>query len=111
MLRMAGYYRGDVGDFSTGAGSPGVLDISDIVLMVNFSLKSSGIPPKPFVNQGDVDCDGEAGLTDIVFLVNYCLKGSGIAPTDKDRFFPPDYQILFSRPSLFTDPQWRDLGS
>jgi hypothetical protein len=109
MLRLTGYYRGDVGDFGTGAGSPGKLDISDVVALINYVLKS-GVVPTPFSDQGDVDCNGETGLTDIVYVIGYVLKSSGIAPIDKNRFFPDAYKILFKRTSLFEDLQWKNLG-
>jgi hypothetical protein len=110
VMRGAGFYRGDVGSFATGSASPGDLTIADIVFLVNYVLKS-GPDPEPFVDQGDVDCDGETSITDIVFLTGYILRGSGIPPIDKNRFFDTDYQLLFSRPSLFEDPDWGTLGS
>jgi hypothetical protein len=109
LLRMVGFYRGDVGDFATGAASPGKLDIADIVYLVAYVFKG-GPPPKPFVDQGDVNCDGLTKIEDIVFLTAYVLRGSGIPPTDKNRFLNTDYELLFSRPSLFVDPQWQNLG-
>jgi hypothetical protein len=115
LLRGAGFYRGDVGNFATGAASPGVLDIADIVFLVGYVLRS-GPPPEPFIDQGDVDCDGECKIEDIVYLVGYLLRGSGIPPIDKDRFYNenspwPEYQLMFSRTSLFADPQWQNLGA
>jgi hypothetical protein len=110
LLRGAGFYRGDVGDFATGAASPGALTIADIVYLVNYVLKS-GPAPQPFIDQGDVDCNGEANIADIVYLTNYILRGNPNAPIDKNRFFDTDYELLFSRPSLFADPQWQNLGA
>ncbi len=109
LLRLAGFYRGDVGDFGTGVASPGLLDIADIVYLVGYTLRS-GPPPLPFINQGDVNCDGEVKIDDVVFLVNYILKSKPDAPIDKNRFFDEEYEQLFKRTSLFTDPQWQNLG-
>jgi hypothetical protein len=110
IMRGAGFYRGDVGDFATGAASPGILDVADIVYLVNYVLKS-GPAPQPFVDQGDVDCDGETKIEDIVYLVNYQLRLTGPPPIDKNRFFDTDYQLLFSRTSLFEDDDWKNLGT
>ena len=110
LLRAAGYYRGDVGDFATGAASPGDLTIADIVYIVQW-MWSGGPDPEPFVDQGDVNCDGEVTAADVVYLVGYILRGSGIPPVDKDRFFDEPYRHLLSRTSLFADPQWQTLGS
>ncbi|MGB2698254.1 MAG: hypothetical protein WBD28_10410, partial [Candidatus Zixiibacteriota bacterium] len=110
IMRGAGFYRGDVGNFATGAASPGILDVADIVYLVSYVLRS-GIPPLPFIDQVDVNCDGETKIEDIVFLTGYILRGSGIPPTDKNRFFDTEYQLLFSRPSLFADDQWMNLGA
>jgi hypothetical protein len=109
LLRGAGFYRGDVGNFATSAASPGILDVADIVYLVNYVLRG-GPDPEPFVDQGDVDCDGETKIEDIVYLTNYILRGGTSAPIDKNRFFDGAYQALFSRTSLFTDPDWADLG-
>jgi len=109
LLRLAGYYRGDVGDFSSGQGSPGMADITDIVYIVNYLFKD-GPSPHPFIDQGDVNCDGECDIADVVQLANYLLKGTGAPPADKNRFFPSEYQERFTRTSLFADPQWQNLG-
>lgn len=105
MMRVAGYYRGDVGDFATAEGSPGVCDVTDIVYIVNYVLKN-GPRPWPFADQGDVDCTGITDIADAVYLVNWILRTTGPPPIDKNRFFPDEYKTLFSRPSLFVDPQW-----
>jgi hypothetical protein len=115
LLRGAGFYRGDVGDFNTGGGSPGVCDLADIVYIVNWMWRN-GPDPEPFIDQGDVDCDGEVTVADVVYLVNYLLRGTGPPPIDKDRFYNenspwPEYQLMFSRTSLFADPQWQNLGA
>ena len=110
LLRLAGYYRGDVGDFSSNQGSPGVTDITDIVYLVNWLWKG-GPDPRPFIDQGDVDCDGETKVEDVVYLTRYILRSSGIPPIDKNRFIDETYKILFSRPSLCDDPQWNSLGA
>ncbi|MGB2697241.1 MAG: hypothetical protein WBD28_05195 [Candidatus Zixiibacteriota bacterium] len=110
LLRAAGFYRGDVGDFKTGAGSPGILDVADIIYLINYLFKNSN-SPKPFVDQGDVNCDGETSIADIVYMVGYILRGNGIPPIDKNRFFDETYEFLFSRPSLFSDSTWRYLGA
>jgi hypothetical protein len=115
LLRGAGFYRGDVGNFDNGAASPGVLDIADIVYLIAYILRA-GPAPDPFIDQGDVDCDGETKIEDVVYLVRYILRSSGVPPIDKDRFYNehspwPEYQMMFSRPSLFADPQWQNLGA
>jgi hypothetical protein len=109
LLRGAGFYRGDVGDFTTASASPGILDVADIVYLVNYVLRS-GPDPEPFVDQGDVDCDGETKIEDIVYLTNYILRGNPNAPIDKNRFFDEEHKDVFYRTSLFTDLQWMNLG-
>jgi hypothetical protein len=116
LLRGAGFYRGDVGNFETGAASPGVLDVADIVFLAYWMWRA-GPDPEPFIDQGDVDCDGEVTATDLVYLVNFILRGQiDKPPTDKDRFFDteaspwPEYELRFTRSSLFVDPQWGSLG-
>ena len=109
MLRVSGYYRGDVGDFSTGAGSPGVLDVTDIVYIINYMFKN-GPSLKPFLDQGDVNSDGKTTISDIVYLVGYILRGSSQVPIDKNRFFDTEHELLFKRTSLFEDPQWQNIG-
>jgi len=108
LLRLAGYYRGDVGNFSTGQGSPSISDITDIVHIANYLFKD-GPSPHPFVDQGDVNCDGECSIADVVYLASYLFK-NGDPPIDKNRFLPDPYNTLFDRQSLFADPQWQSLG-
>jgi len=55
----------------------GVVDITDVVYMVNYLLKS-GPRPVPFW-VGDVNCDTRINLSDPVYLANYILK-SGPPP-------------------------------
>jgi len=109
LLRLVGYYRGDVGDFSSGQGSPGIADITDIVYIVNYLFRD-GPSPHPFIDQGDVNYDGECDIADVVQLANYLLKGIGAPPVDKNRVFPAEYRERFKRTSLFDDPQWQNLG-
>jgi len=69
-----------------------------------------------FLDQGDVDCDGDEDISDVIYKINYLFKG-GPAPIDKNRFLleSPFVDSLHKdlgihEPGLFGDPQWRDLG-
>lgn len=58
----------------------GTLGTSDIITMVNFTLKA-GPEPLPCVANGDSNCDGTISLSDLVVLINRVLKG-GPDPCD-----------------------------
>jgi len=73
MLRYAGYYRGDVGDYAVGAGSPGKIDLADAVYIAMYMWKD-GPRPQPFVDQGDVNCDDVVDIADVVYLIDYLFK-------------------------------------
>ncbi len=55
----------------------GIVNVSDIVYIANYLVKS-GPPPKPFW-VGDVNCDTWINLSDPVYLANYLFK-SGPPP-------------------------------
>jgi hypothetical protein len=63
--------RGDV-------NNDGAVQISDVVYLINYVLKS-GPEPMPVPQVGDVNCDNSVNLADVVYLINYVLK-SGPAP-------------------------------
>jgi hypothetical protein len=107
MLKMAGYYRGDV-------NGDGKCSIEDVVYLSVYvfrfgSAQWNDFIPMPFADQGDVNCDGTANVVDMNYIVNW-MWFEGDPMIDKNRYFPEEYQILFSRPSLFVDPQWMYLG-
>ena len=58
----------------------GSLGTSDIIVMVNYTLKG-GPEPLPCVANGDSNCNGTVSLSDIVVLINRVLKG-GPDPCD-----------------------------
>ncbi|NIN01537.1 MAG: hypothetical protein GTO24_26615, partial [candidate division Zixibacteria bacterium] len=108
ILRYAGFYRGDVNASDT-LELP-ALDVSDLVYLINWLYKG-GPAPLPFADQGDVDgqpnpkdatCPkNNVNAGDVVYLINYVWKG-GPPPVDYVRFI----QQYWSRPSLFTNPNW-----
>lgn len=55
----------------------GAVTVSDIILLVNFVMKSGPAPAAMFM--GDVDCDGAVSLKDIIWLVNFAFR-NGPAP-------------------------------
>ncbi len=55
LLYHEGYYRGDV-------NQDGKFDVGDIIYLINFTFKS-GLKPKEFVDQGDVNNDGKVNCT------------------------------------------------
>ena len=99
VLRYAGFYRGDV--TPPGSGKQSVLDIGDVICLVNYLFKT-GPAPFPYPCQGDVNADAAVDLGDLVYLINYLYR-SGPPPADYVRFIPS----FWSRPSLFTNPNWQ----
>ncbi len=51
----------------------GLIDISDLVLFVQYSF-GNGAPPEPEIRVGDIDCDYIVTISDIVLLVDYMFK-------------------------------------
>jgi hypothetical protein len=73
---------GDACDYSCGdADGNDVVNVSDIVLMINFVF-GDGPPPDP-LGAGDVDCNGSVNVSDIVYLINFVF-GAGYEPCDTD---------------------------
>jgi hypothetical protein len=71
-VNTAAYEHGD-------ANADGITNISDVVYLITYVLKSG---PEPIVLEtGDVTCDNLANITDITYLINYVLK-SGARPCD-----------------------------
>jgi hypothetical protein len=99
VLRYAGFYRGDVNASDT-LELPSI-DASDLVYTIQY-LFANGPTPKPYADQGDVNADGVVNIADCVYLINYIFIG-GPAPIDYLRFIPQKW----TRPSLFTNPNWR----
>jgi len=97
MLRFCGFYRGDV-------NADGFFDASDIVYMINY-LYVNGPAPVPLANQGDVNCDDVVDISDIVYMLNRIFI-AGPGPVDKNRFLPQPWRNMFTRRSLFTNPNW-----
>ena len=64
----------------------GSLGTSDIITIVNFTLKA-GPDPLPCIANGDSNCDGIVSLSDIVVLINRVLKG-GPDPCDACTVIP-----------------------
>ena len=64
------YLRGD-------ANADRVIDVSDVVLIINYLFRSGPVP-NPFLS-GETNCDGNIDVSDVVFLINYLFK-SGPAP-------------------------------
>ena len=85
LLKLKGYYRGDV-------TCDGNLNVSDVVYLVNY-LFGVGPTPSPFVDQGDVNGDAQANIADVIYLVNYLFL-AGPQPIDYDRWL---YYILMWR--------------
>ena len=97
MMRFCGFYRGDV-------NQDGTIDASDIVYLIN-NLFVGGPDPLPFRDQGDVNNDEAVNVSDAVYLINYLFIG-GPPPIDANRFLPQPWRNTFTRPSLFTNPNW-----
>lgn len=55
----------------------GIIDISDIVLMVLYFF-ADGDPPQPEKRAADVDCDYDITISDVVLLVDYMFKNGQI---------------------------------
>jgi hypothetical protein len=53
------------------------IDVSDVVLIINYLFKE-GTPPAIF-ETGDVNCDEKIDVADVVYLINYLFRG-GSAP-------------------------------
>jgi hypothetical protein len=98
MLRFCGLYRGD-------ANGDGVINAADVIFLINY-LYARGSAPLPFINQGDVNHDDVVNVADIVYLMNYLFIG-GSPPIDENRFLPQPWRSKFTRPSLFTNPNWQ----
>ncbi|HVP36833.1 MAG TPA: hypothetical protein VMT04_07535, partial [Terriglobales bacterium] len=97
----------------------GKFDVADIIYTVNYCFKG-GPKPIEFIDQGDVNCDGQENVADVIYKINALFKG-GPFPIDKERFWeaaasaplnyiPAPYKLLTRRESLFMDPAWKDLG-
>jgi hypothetical protein len=97
MMRFCGFYRGDV-------NADGIINASDIVYLIN-NLFVDGPDPLPFRDQGDVNNDEAVNVSDVVYLINYLFIG-GPPPIDANRFLPQPWRNTFTRPSLFTNPNW-----
>jgi hypothetical protein len=85
LLKLKGYYRGDV-------NCDGIINAADVVYLINY-LFIRGPAPLPFVDQGDVNIDAKVDASDIVYLINY-LFIRGPQPRDYDRWL---YHILMWR--------------
>ncbi|KPL04328.1 MAG: hypothetical protein AMJ90_01095 [candidate division Zixibacteria bacterium SM23_73_2] len=78
-----GWYIDDIeikGGRTYTCGDPnadGTIDLSDVICLANFLLKS-GDAPNP-MESADVNCDGDINLSDVIYLANYLLK-SGPPP-------------------------------
>jgi hypothetical protein len=105
VMQQAGYFRGDVNNVE--GHTDGACNVSDVVYLISYLFKS-GSPPLPFKDQGNVNCDGETNILDVVYLISWLFR-DGPPPIDKNRFFPEEYQEMFSRPSLFEDSVWNNL--
>ena len=91
LLKLKGYYRGDV-------NCDGVIDIGDVVYLINYLFKG-GPAPLPFADQGDVNISGVVDIGDVVYLINYLYK-NGSQPIDYDRWL---YYILMWRWGISQD--------
>ncbi len=88
LLKLKGYYRGDV-------NCDGEIDVGDVVHLINY-LYRGGPAPLPFVDQGDVNIDGTVDVGDVVYLISYLYR-NGPQPLDYDRWL---YYVLMWRWSL-----------
>lgn len=101
VLRYAGFYRGDV-NASDSLEVP-ALDVTDLVYLINYLYKH-GPAPKPYADQGDVNCDHKVDVLDVVYLINWVfVQDPAPPPCDYLRFIPQ----MWDRPSLFENPAWR----
>ncbi|KPL02952.1 MAG: hypothetical protein AMJ73_07955 [candidate division Zixibacteria bacterium SM1_73] len=85
LLKLKGYYRGDV-------NCDGRINSADIVYLIDYLFKE-GPRPLPFADHGDVNIDTQVNSADVVYLINYLFK-SGPQPIDYDRWL---YYILMWR--------------
>jgi hypothetical protein len=61
------------------ANNDGVVDISDVVLLISY-IFSGGMAPTPnTIGSGDADCSGAVDISDAVYLIAYIFSG-GSAP-------------------------------
>ncbi len=58
------------------------LDISDIVLLVNYIFNSDGSGSSVLVAAGDVNCTGGINISDVVYMVNYFFANGPIPCQD-----------------------------
>jgi hypothetical protein len=79
----------------------GHLEITDAVTLIDYLFRN-GPSPKPYPDQGDVNCDRKVDVQDVVYLINYLFIG-GPAPCDYLRFIPQ----MWNRTSLFENTNWR----
>jgi hypothetical protein len=69
------------------ANADGEVNLSDVVYLINYILRSG---PKPYpLDTGDVNCDVKVDIVDVVYLINYIFRG-GPAPGDPNDDGIPD---------------------
>lgn len=78
---------GAINSASGDVNNDGVVDISDVVLTVNFIL--GGTPAVFNQDAADINKDGNIDISDVVAIVNMILNGTGTGMGDTPRLTSP----------------------
>ncbi|KPL02451.1 MAG: hypothetical protein AMJ90_05665, partial [candidate division Zixibacteria bacterium SM23_73_2] len=75
-------------EFTCGdVNKDGGIDLSDVIYLANYYLKSGDPPPDP-ICRGNANGDDAIDLADVIYLANYYMK-SGPAPHDCENYISP----------------------
>lgn len=61
------------------ADANGIVNVSDIVMLISYVFNGSPAPDPP--GRGEVDCNGVVNISDIVFLIAYIFSGGPVPCT------------------------------